>query len=206
MFLNNYKRKKTRTIPPNIIMEMEKPKATQQTSSVSPALASSAPQLSSVEDLERRLKLIGNAPSAETVTPYTKPAAAAAPPASTSGMTGKAALLVRFFGLLFVPSGCSKANHRLANVFSLLFIRLGFKLPRPSLPTPRSSVNKSQPPLWSRLHHHPPNLIYSVALMSPAVRVTHRLTTIPTFCPLPHRPWRLRRLCPNDFHRPCLIP
>jgi hypothetical protein len=80
-------------------MEMEKPKATQQqTSSVSPALASSAPQLSSVEDLERRLKLIGNAPSAETVTPYTKPAAAAAPPAATSGMTGKAALLVRFFG------------------------------------------------------------------------------------------------------------
>ena len=81
------------------IMEMEKPKATQQGMSTSPALASSAPQLSSVEDLERRLKLIGNAPPADTV--IVKPAAAAAPPAATSGMTGKAALLVRFFIMLF---------------------------------------------------------------------------------------------------------
>jgi hypothetical protein len=72
-------------------MEMEKPKETQ--TSVSPALASTAPQLSSVEDLERRLKLIGTAPPVADMKPASAPTAAVTPAAT---MGGKTALLVRF--------------------------------------------------------------------------------------------------------------
>mmetsp|Transcript_110166 Transcript_110166/g.318437 ORF Transcript_110166/g.318437 Transcript_110166/m.318437 type:complete len:554 (-) Transcript_110166:100-1761(-) len=78
-------------------MEMEKPKE-QQASNAPPAFATPAPQLSSVEDLERRLQMIGNsspetAPAAAPVAD-TKPAAAAAP-AATPVKGGKTALLAR---------------------------------------------------------------------------------------------------------------
>ena len=68
--------------------------------------------------------------------------------------------------------------------------RLVFKLPRPSLRTPRHSLNKNQPPWFRRHHHHHPTLIYSVVLMHPAVRMTHHPNTRPTFYPL-HPPLRL---------------
>lgn len=76
-------------------MELEKTQETQFTglSSTTAALASTAPQLSSVQDLERRLKLIGDAPKAATV-PVMTPAVAPAAPAVAS-MSGKTALLVR---------------------------------------------------------------------------------------------------------------
>jgi hypothetical protein len=79
-------------------MELEKTQETQFTglsSSTTAALASTAPQLSSVQALERRLKLIGDAPKAETV-PVMTPAPAVAPAAPTvASMSGKTALLVR---------------------------------------------------------------------------------------------------------------
>ncbi len=64
-----------------------------------PAFATPVPLLSSVEDLERRLKLIGNAsPSPAPSVEDLKPAATPAPvpvAATTSAMSGKTALLVR---------------------------------------------------------------------------------------------------------------
>lgn len=78
-------------------MELEKSKEENSSSAVPDLLASTAPQLSSVEDLERRLKLM------ESVTPPTPPVVAAAPPKvqpaaapapSAAAASGKMALLV----------------------------------------------------------------------------------------------------------------
>lgn len=85
-------------------MMMSKTNDTEEAGSL-PAFTTPTPQLSSVEDLERRLKLIGNAsPPTEDLKPaavtapvtFTAPVAPApVSTASTAAMTGKTALLVR---------------------------------------------------------------------------------------------------------------
>jgi hypothetical protein len=85
-------------------MEMAKPE-TMARESAPPSIATATPQLSSVEDLERRLKMIGNSPDAAAAAAAAAPPVAqmkpppqVAPPAAAAAapsMSGKTALLVR---------------------------------------------------------------------------------------------------------------
>jgi hypothetical protein len=82
-------------------MEMARPEKVAG-ESAPPAFATPTPQLSSVEDLERRLKMIGNSPDASAPpaaelkpAPKAAPRAPAPAAAAAAGMSGKTALLVR---------------------------------------------------------------------------------------------------------------
>lgn len=86
-------------------MEMARPeKVMAGESAAPPAFATPAPQLSSVEDLQRRLKMIGDSPDpapaagAATLKPAPKPAPPAPAAAAPVQGGGKTALLVRFCG------------------------------------------------------------------------------------------------------------
>lgn len=87
-------------------MEMERPK---QEVAEAPAFATPAPQLSSVEDLERKLALIGKAelpakPAAEVKPPAPVPAPAAVP-AAAKVQGGKNALLVSYCYIVLTSYG-----------------------------------------------------------------------------------------------------
>ena len=71
-------------------MEMAKP---EKIESELPAFATPTPKLSSVEDLERRLRMIENSPDPASAVTATKPAPQAKAPPPTAA-SGKTALLV----------------------------------------------------------------------------------------------------------------
>jgi len=114
---------------------MEKPKdMLQPATGLYAELASNAPKLSSVEDLERRLKLLGNttqpppaAPAAPAPTTFVAPAPAAVAAPSVAKTTattmgGKAALLVSGFFLssrdeVILPTVPYPSRHLVFNIY-----------------------------------------------------------------------------------------